>query len=422
MFDIKQSLAHKQNLHLSLKLWLPILQAGGDELEKTVEQICMENPYIDMMASKVVATSLSVGDKKAKKNLQQKTKNRLDNDAFVLDRDDSFYLTVEKQIDSHIFPTEFSKKIAFEILQNINEDGFFDGNIHEIAAKCSTTSEKVENIRQRFRMLEPSGVGAMDFKESFLFQLDNLEIDNELYELSCEMVLHFDELDKFTSREYFKEALKIIGGLKTQPALEYFEDSHCIAPDVTIAFNGKGLDVRVDNFFGFDLSVVEAPKSGEFSKEKYKEAKEISGLIALRKTTLHNIAKVIAEKQFKFFCGGSMTPLKMQEVADMLGFNQSTISRAVSNKYIACDRGVFAMKDFFSSSLGIEVAPFEIKEFIKKCIETEERGHPISDEEMQIVIQKKFGLHIVRRTITKYRDEIGFASSKERKKYYRLCA
>jgi len=117
-----------------------------------------------------------------------------------------------------------------------------------------------------------------------------------------------------------------------------------------------------------------------------------------------------------------MTPLKMQEVADILGFNQSTVSRAVANKYIACDRGVFAMKDFFTSSLGDEVAPFEIKEFVKKCVECEDREFPASDDEILAMVQKRFGVEIVRRTITKYRDELGLGSSKERKKFYRLCA
>lgn len=419
MLDIKQNLAQKQNLHLSLKLWLPILQSGSDELEKTVEQICLENPYLEMSNSKITSTALD--EKKGKKTLP-KSKNRLESDSFVLDRDDSFYVFVEKQIDSHIFPTEFSRKIALEILENINEDGFFDGNIHEVAAKCSTTSEKVENIRQRFRYLEPVGVGAKDFKESFLFQLDTLEISNELYDLTHDMIEHFSELDRFVSHTSYKSAMKIIKGFNSQPAIEFFEDSTRVTPDVTIEFNGEDLDVRVDNFYGFDLAVVEAPKSGEFSREKYKEAREISGLLSLRKTTMYNIATIIAQKQFKFFCGGAMTPMKMQEVADILGFNQSTISRAVSSKYIACDRGVFAMKDFFSSSLGDEVAPFEIKEFIKKNIEMEDKSHPISDEDMQLLVQKRFGIEIVRRTITKYRDELGLGSSKDRKKYYRLCA
>ncbi len=80
------------------------------------------------------------------------------------------------------------------------------------------------------------------------------------------------------------------------------------------------------------------------------------------------------------------------------------------------------MKDFFSSSLGDDVAPFEIKGFIKKNIESENRAQPISDEDMQGMVQKKFGIEIVRQTITKYRDELGLSSSKEREKYYRLCA
>ncbi len=421
MSSMKQSLAQKQNLHLSLKLWLPILQSGSDELEKTLEQICLENPYLEMSNSSTVSSALLNGTQKQPKNLN-KTKNRLDNDTFLLGHDDSFYVAVEKQIDSHIFPTEFSRKIAYEILENLSNDGFFEGNIHEIAAKCSTTSEKVENIRQRFRYIEPIGVGAKDFRESFLFQLDNAEIGDDTYELAREMIEHFDDLNRFTARVGYKEALKLLKSFSSQPAIEFFEDSNTITPDVTIEFNGEDLDVRVDNYYGFDVAVVEAPKSGDFSREKYKEAKEISGLLSLRKTTLYNIATVVAQKQFKFFCGGAMTPLKMQEIADLLGFNQSTISRAVSNKYIACDRGVFAMKDFFTSSLGSEVAPFEIKEFIKKSIESEDRFQPVSDEDMQLIIQKRFGIEIVRRTITKYRDELGFGSSKERKKFYRLSA
>jgi RNA polymerase sigma-54 factor len=422
MLSARQELAQKQNLHLSLKLWLPILQAGGDELERTIEQVCLENPYLEMSMSKQLSTSLGSLDKKPKLT-SMRTKNRLESDSFLQDKEDSFYAFVLKQIDdSGIFPTKSSKNIALEILENISEEGYFDGSIDEIASRLGEAASRVESVRQRFRLLEPAGVGAKDFQEGYLFQLGNAEVEEELYGLTKEMVEQFDSLEKFVQRDGYKDALKLIKSMNNPPAIEFFEDSMTVVPDITIEWSGEQLGVKVNNFFGFDLAIVDAPKEGEFSREKQKEAREVSGLLNLRKTTMYNIAMIIANKQFKFFCGGAMTPLKMQEVADLLGFNQSTVSRAVANKYIACDRGVFAMKEFFTSSLGDEVAPFEIKEFVKKCVECEDKSLPASDDEILVMVQKRFAVDIVRRTITKYRDELGLGSSKERKKFYRLCA
>ena len=109
----------------------------------------------------------------------------------------------------------------------------------------------------------------------------------------------------------------------------------------------------------------------------------------------------------------------LQDVADELRFNESTVSRAISEKYLECERGVFALKDFFSNAIG-EVATSEIKEFIKRLVLSEDKNDPHSDKYLHEAVEERFKIQMVRRSIAKYRQELDIASFKEREFLYKL--
>ena len=183
----------------------------------------------------------------------------------------------------------------------------------------------------------------------------------------------------------------------------------------------EDIDIRINNSYYPDLKVKNPFNTkNENIKEKLKEAKDLVNLLSLRKSTLYKIVLIIVEKQISFFVGGELRPFSMQEIAAELGFAESTISRAVSNKYIECNLGIFPLKYFFSNAVDKDLSSSQIKSYIKSLVDYENKEEPLTDEVILEFIEKKFGLKMVRRTITKYRKILDIPSSKERKKLYKV--
>ncbi len=141
----------------------------------------------------------------------------------------------------------------------------------------------------------------------------------------------------------------------------------------------------------------------------------------MRKATLYKIGLMIVEFQYEFFQGGDIRPMKLKDIAEEFEHNPSTISRAIANKYLMCDRGIFPMKAFFTSGLDEDVSNASIKKFIADVIAQEDRNKPLSDQKLLEMIEEKFGVKMVRRTVTKYRKQMQIGGSSERKRFYQLA-
>lgn len=417
---LKQAQVQKQTARLSMKLWLPILESSLSELSKSVDEMSQTNPYVQV--KKGLENEFKLRSKDIKKFSGAKSKGLDDAGAASITSEESLYDKLLEQIEPPLFPTEVSQRVAKAIVENLDENGFFDADTVDVAAQCGVDVGYVEKIRERFALLEPCGIGAKDVKEALYFQLCSLDTSEELYGAIKTLIYDKERAVKSLSAPLLKEAKKILSRLKTVPAIEYQESSAPIIPDVTVVFEKDKFEVRLNSLYYPDIVIDKelAHEGGEFAKEKVKEAMMMANLVNLRKTTLQNIVNIIIEKQFKFFLGGELVPLKIQDVADILGYNQSTISRAVANKYLSCDRGIFPFRQFFSFAVSETVSTNELKSFVKHLIESESREKPLNDEEMLDAVQKRFGVKMVRRSITKYRLELGIPSSKERKKEYML--
>ncbi len=330
---------------------------------------------------------------------------------------ESLYETLFNQIEAPLFPTEFSQKIAHEIIENINEEGFFEGSLEEIAQKFDVNPQDVESIRQRFAYLEPVGVGAVDFKESFLFQAMDLELDSDLHEMVKRLIFDFEHLESHSNELRFAQAKAIIKRLKNPPAIDFFEESRAIIPEVIVATDNEGIRVNINSACYPEVSIKKELKGikGEFGAEKKKEAKRLTELLELRKSTLFDIANFVAKRQIGFFYGEELAPLAMREVADEFGYSQSTISRAIAGKYLQCERGVFALKSMFAYTIGENVSNENIKRFVYETIQNESKQKPLSDEKILHIVNERFHVNLVRRSITKYRLEMGVGSSSQRK-------
>jgi RNA polymerase sigma-54 factor len=405
------STAQKQNLNLSLKLWLPMLQTSIQDLESYLTNLSYENPFLEVTKSKDFYSNFTSNGTSGEfieslafysKSLNDKVSEQIENET--------------------LFPTPNSKKVALEILCDIDENGYFDGDIEKIALTCNVFKEYVESIRQRFARLEPSGIGALNLQESFLFQLDAFDkkIDDELYNFTKKIIKDIAHVDKYASHHRFNDAKDIIKYFNNPPAIDYINDNVQVVPDFFVEIN-EDIEIKINNAYYPDIKVKNPfITKNENIKEKLKEAKDLVNLLNLRKSTLYKIVLIIVEKQISFFVGGELRPFSMQEIASELGFAESTISRAVSNKYIECNLGIFPLKFFFSNAVDKDLSSSQIKSYIKSLVDYEDKETPLTDEAILEFIETKFGLKMVRRTITKYRKILDIPSSKERKKLYKV--
>ncbi|MDP3120321.1 MAG: RNA polymerase factor sigma-54 [Sulfuricurvum sp.] len=413
------SFKQKQLPRLSMQTWLPLLQCSLSDLEKHLQVITNENPCLEVKSG-FEDSNTQAGGSSAYGAFQNYVSNASsDQIEWLSIAGTSLYEKLDEQIAAPLFPTPISQQIAKQIIFYINDEGYFDGNIDDIATQCNTDAHTVERVRQRFANLEPSGVGAVDYKESFLFQLNDYDLDDTLSILLSAMILQFDKMEKFINNPRFGDAKHVLQQLKNPPALEYMEPEIQITPDLFIEFAESEFNIRINHAFYPDLQVNMIDKYDNFAKQKFKEARELVKLLDLRKATLYNVALVLIEKQYSFFMGGELKPLRLQDVADELGFNESTISRAISDKYIQTEKGLFAFKDFFSNSIG-EVSTSEIKHYLKRLVLSENKEDPFSDKLLHEMIEEKFGEKMVRRVIAKYRQELDIPSYKERAFLYKL--
>jgi len=415
-FNFKQ----KQLPRLSMQTWLPLLQCSLSDLDKHLQVITNDNPCLEVESGFEMPESSSESSHNTFLEYQNHVSNSsTDEIEWMNVSSESLYEKLDYQISAPLFPTPISQQIAKQIIFFINDEGYFEGDIETIAKTCNVDKYKVEEVRQRFAYLEPIGVGAIDYKESFLFQLNDFDVDDELSILLSALITQFENIEKFLTHPRFHDAKEIIKHLNNPPAIAYLESEITILPDIFVEFKGEDLNIKINNDFYPNLTVNQIDKYDNFAKKKFKEARELVKLLDLRKATLYNVSLVLIEKQYNFFMGGELKPLKLQDVADVLGFNESTISRAISDKYLECERGVFSFKEFFSNAIG-EVSTSEIKQYLKRLVETEDKEKPYSDKYLHESIEARFGVKMVRRSIAKYRKELDIVAFKERKFLYKL--
>lgn len=410
----------KQKFSSTLRGWLPILQANLDTLVETLEPFVQENPFIS------VKSGCEVPDKKFEKKsfFSEVSKNSVSEtiEALTLDKK-SLFQTLHEQINPPLFPTEKSQRIAYEIIEHINAEGYFEAaSLVEIAKKLAVSTDEVEKIRQRFAYLEPLGIGALDLKETFLFQLQDLSLEDALYCMVEKLITHFDTIESFSKEPLFSEALSVIKRFRNPPAIDFLEDEKEVIPDIFIYDLAGAIEVRLNDAYYPEviLDTEGIDENHSFVSQKIKDAKDLIDALEMRKATLYKIGLMIVEYQYDFFFGKAIKPMKLKDLADDLGRNPSTISRAIAGKYLSCSRGVIPLKQFFATAVEEDISNSAIKEYMLELVKNESKLKPLSDLKLLELIESKFNIKMVRRTITKYRQQFNIASSSERKKLYTL--
>ena len=416
---LRQERTSKLKLSYTLRSWLPILQADIESLEETLNSFKNDNPYIK------IKSGFESREERYINHLYSNRKNSIKDSIEALN---VYHKTLEEvlyeQIAPPLFPTPKSQNIAYKIIENINHEGYYEGDDKKIADEFGCKEEEIEKIRKRFAYLDPIGIGAKDLKESFLFQLEDYELDSELYETAKELILSLENINAFKRVKYFQEAIKIIKKFKNPPAIYFLEESgREIIPDIFINISKEGIEVKLneDYYPKVIIDIDENQRDEEFVKERLKEANSLINALHMRKETLYRLSLMLIEYQYDFFMGGEIKPMKLSDLAKELEYNPSTISRAISNKHLSCSRGIMPLKNFFTRALDEDVSNSSIKNFIFNIIKNEDRQKPLSDMKILSMIEDKYNIKIGRRTVAKYRQQLNIAGSSERKKLYAMA-
>lgn len=416
---VTQSVETKNKLSNTLRNWLPILHSSLSELGEVMQPFIEANPVVEVQSGFEESFEGKLPRKIISKSVANSRSERLE--ALTIQKR-SLYDVLDIQLQAPLFPTPISQKIARFVVENLDENGYYEGESEQFCKKNSITLDTFERVRKRFIHVDPVGIGAKDLAESFLFQLENAQVSDGAYALSVQLINNMAQMHTFSQDPHYAEALKVISSFKNPPAIEYFEDSMQVIPDLMIFFDEEnGIEVKLNDAYYPIITIDTAyGVAHEFISQKIKEAKSLVDALEMRKATLYKVGLMIVEYQYQFFTGGDIKPLTLKTLADEFGHNPSTISRAIANKYIACDRGVFAMKEFFTTAIDEDTSNSAIKEYLQRIVKEESTKKPLSDMKLLEMIQDNFKVVMVRRTIAKYRKQLNIAGSSERKKLYQL--
>ncbi|EAI1253276.1 RNA polymerase factor sigma-54 [Campylobacter coli] len=414
MLRQKTTQAPKTKISQTLRSWLPILQANIEDLKENLDKFAEENPFLSVQEP--------IQTHEHNKNYFDSFYKRNANSAFVDNKGlatKSVYELLNEQIIPPLFPTSKSQELAGKIVECLNHEGYFEYD--EEILKDYDINE-LERIRARFKFLDPVGVGAKDYKEAFLFALENIELDAELYDFCKMLIQDFENIQNYTKEPLYKETLAIFKRFSIPPFLEYFEDSRVIIPDIFVYRENDEIKVKINDDYYPEISIETDGLTHEYLNHYIKEAKNLVDALMMRKATLYKIGLMIVEYQYDFFMGKDIKPMTFKDLALDLERNASTISRAVANKYLSCDRGLIPLRDFFAFALDEEgeTSNVGVKDFVANLVKNENRSKPLSDSKILELIKKEFKVDIGRRTITKYRKHLNIPSSTDRKKLYEL--
>ena len=447
-----------------LKLALKILQLPAVELEELLQQELENNPVLELVddsrdEKSEAQQKLDKKEKEKEKEIDWKeyfqfqgksySEEGFDNDeASELSYENfiTYSYTLKDHLISQLRVSQISKKlrdIGEYIIESLDENGYLTITKEDLAAILDAEPEAVEEALSVIQTFEPFGVGASNLKECLLIQLRNKDIkdkkieaiimnhlddiaSNRISNISKKLSISIEEAQKYSD---------IIKSLEPKPgrAFEEGTSTKYVTPDVYIEKVGKEYIVIVNDYYGSKLTINQFYKKMLISEDKSSQASafisnKLSSAMWLikslehRKNTLYNVVKAILDYQMDFFEKGPMflKTMTLKKIAEMVNVHESTVSRAINGKYVQTPRGIFEIKYFFKSGVdnqdGEAISSESIKKMIKSYVSGEDASKPLSDQQIADLLVKE-GYMISRRTVAKYRDELGILSSSKRKRY-----
>ncbi len=449
-----QVLVQKQSLNLtaSMRKSLSILQMSSIELQKVALDELEKNPFVEdsnVLVGEEESTNKSLYDKGRVIGSYSNYSSSKSNDYnFLLN------ISTKKNLKDYImeqinlvFNDNKLKLIAFYLLDSLQSNGYLNIDLSEVAKNLKCPKHIVEKVLKKLHNFEPSGVFARSLVECLLIQLKEKNLINKSF---IKLVNNMDliangEIAKLiklcnVDKDYLMFMIKQVRLLNPKPGNNFiFEETSYKIPDVILTLDKDKtiileinsdaiprLRVNEDYYTKVQRELVcEADK--KFTKGEIEAAKNIVNSITNRANTILKVATAIVQEQIHFFTGGIMNlkPLTLNKIAAITGFNESTISRSTSAKYISTPLGIYELKYFFSSGLTscrcneTSISSTKARELIKQIIFNENPNRVFSDEEVSLELSK-FNISIARRTVAKYRQSMGIDVSSIRKKRYKM--
>ena len=337
---------------------------------------------------------------------------------------------------------ELVKNIAKYIIENLDDRGYLTMSLSDMSKEIHIEIEILEQALEIIQEFEPNGIGARDLKECLKIQLINQGLLDEEIKLIIDEYLDLIADNKFTliakklkiSPKKAQDYGDIIKSLEPKPSRGFFtgDEVNFIIPDACIRKIDREYFVITNDNILPKLSISNVykktllnggdKKTEEYIKEKLNSAMFLIKSIEQRRSTLVKVLEAIVRRQREYFDKGEkyLKPMTLKEIADELGIHESTVSRAIKDKYVLTSIGTIKVKNMFKSGItsnknGEDTTVINIKNQIEILVSNENKKKPLSDQIICDELNKK-GLNISRRTVAKYREELGIKSSSKRKR------
>ncbi|MBO5254350.1 MAG: RNA polymerase factor sigma-54 [Opitutales bacterium] len=450
--NLQQSQKLEQGLILTQaqRQSLDILQKPVLELQKYVEELLQQNPMLEIEEFEPNEKPQNIGelqddfeDDTYDGKIQNEQSQHLQSlhDFILNSKIDNIRLGEKLINEARIDASSDDVADAFEFLvQQLDARGFLPENVLELAIQEGFKRKHVEEALDMLQHCEPSGIGARNLKECFLIQLRACKLSESLayriIEDNFQLFLkrRVDEIANAEGRtiEAVEKAMQTLAKLNPSPAYEYTVDEENILIADVRFFKSQGQwkveltnnyipKLRINSEYRQMMAEGSLDKNAmAYVKEKIHEGKYIIDAIKQRQNTLLKIATVILQHQIQYLENGNLIPMTRQEIADEIGMHPTTIGRAISGKNVETPFGILELKNFFTNSIendeGDSVSSNTIKEKIQDIISQENPTKPYSDAKISELLQQH-GINIARRTVAKYREDLGIATKTLRKRF-----
>jgi len=479
---LNQSFQQRQTQQLMLapqmRQSLKILQVAALDLRATIQEELQANPTLEEMPMDDVSLEKSAtsGDENSGPDDDPREEMNFSKDQQMLERigqdwrdhmsdtggirqttseEDErrqhFYdsLTTETSLQQHLMQQAELAEVSPKELEalrylvgSLDDRGYLTATLSDLALLTSLPLEVMQEAARILKTFDPPGIGAENLSDCLLIQLNHqgrgksvaARIVRDHFELLVRRRIPDLSRKMGLSPEIIQDAIEIIGALDPAPGRRFADDANrVVVPDVTVEKDNGEWQIFLNQDYIPRLRLSGTYKDliakgrlskqeSDYLREKLRSGKFIINAIEQRQRTIERITREILKHQQEFFEEGvaKLKPLTMTQIADIIGVHETTVSRALANKYIKTPHGVFEMKFFFTSGYqsdaGASVANTSVKEMIADIIASEDPGQPRSDQEIVGLLQEK-GLKIARRTVAKYREELGLLPSNLRRRY-----
>ena len=459
--DLKLQVKQTQTLSQRMIQSAEILQMTSQELNTYINELALENPVIDIVEPPTAEEQRESIEQQEWLNsfneenyyLYQRQNNDDDYDfksSWNINTDDGETLQdyLWSQLITENFTDQETEIIKF-MLECLDNKGYLEESTETIASYFGTDTEIVEDLLSDLQALDPSGVCARTLEECLKLQLERRDILTPVLESiidNCLEMVAKNQIPAIARKLRLSPTetagyCQIIKSLNPKPGVSFSsrDQLRYIIPDVTIVKFKDHFDILLNESMyptielnSYYRQMNQNPESSELKEylgNKIRQAEWVKQCVTQRGKTLMQVSRAILEHQEEFFTFGPahLNPLRLADIAQDLDIHESTVSRAVSKKYLQCSWGVYPMNFFFSRSVAVQessssesgtqsVTAADIKRVLREIIEEENKKKPYSDRLLGEKLAER-GISISRRTVAKYREEEGIADASGRKEY-----